>query len=48
MQQTLRHWQQDPDFAGVRGDALATLPDAERQSWRRFWADVARAAQAAQ
>jgi len=36
----LRHWQQDPDFDGVRDDALAALPEAERQAWQRFWGDV--------
>jgi serine/threonine protein kinase/Tfp pilus assembly protein PilF len=40
VQQKLRHWQQDADFAGVRGDALAKLPEAERQSWQQLWADV--------
>jgi hypothetical protein len=40
MQKTLRLWQQDPDFAGVRGDALAKLPEAERQPWWQFWQDV--------
>jgi serine/threonine-protein kinase len=40
VQQTLRHWQQDPDLAGVRGDALARLPAAERDAWRKLWADV--------
>jgi serine/threonine-protein kinase len=39
-QQTLRHWQQDPDLAGVRGEALARLPAAERNTWRKLWADV--------
>jgi hypothetical protein len=38
----LRYWLEDPHFAGVRGpDALARLPEAERQAWRRLWADVA-------
>jgi tetratricopeptide (TPR) repeat protein len=33
--------QQDPDFAGVRdGEALARLPEAERQEWQTLWADV--------
>ncbi len=36
----LRHWQQDPDFAGVRGDAISRLPEAERQPWQQLWADV--------
>jgi hypothetical protein len=40
MQQTLRHWQQDTDFAGVRDAALANLPEAERQPWQQLWADV--------
>jgi serine/threonine protein kinase/tetratricopeptide (TPR) repeat protein len=40
VQQTLRHWQQDADLAGVRGDALAKLPEAERQTWQQLWADV--------
>jgi serine/threonine protein kinase/Flp pilus assembly protein TadD len=37
---TLRHWRQDTDFAGVRGDSLAKLPEAERPSWRLLWEDV--------
>ena len=37
---TLRHWQQDADFAGVRGDRLAGLPKDERQPWQQLWADV--------
>jgi hypothetical protein len=32
--------QHDPDFAGVRGDALAELPEAERQEWQKLWDDV--------
>ncbi len=40
VQKTLQHWQQDADFAGVRGDALAQLPEAERQLWRELWEDV--------
>jgi Tfp pilus assembly protein PilF/tRNA A-37 threonylcarbamoyl transferase component Bud32 len=40
VQRTLRHWQQDSDLAGVRGDALAQLPAAERDAWRKLWADV--------
>jgi serine/threonine-protein kinase len=38
---TLRHWLGDPDFAGVRGDAIARLPEAERAGWQKLWADVA-------
>jgi tetratricopeptide (TPR) repeat protein len=40
--QTMRHWQQDPDFKGVRGpDALVKLPQGEREDWQKLWADVA-------
>jgi tetratricopeptide (TPR) repeat protein len=38
--QALRVWQQDADFNGVRGDALAKLPEAERQDWQQLWVDV--------
>jgi Tfp pilus assembly protein PilF len=39
---TLQHWLVDPDFMGVRGpEALARLPESERQDWRRLWDDVA-------
>jgi tetratricopeptide (TPR) repeat protein len=45
-QQTLRvvfgKWQKDADFAGVRdADGLAKLPDTERVTWQKLWADVA-------
>ncbi len=34
-------WQQPPDFAGVRDkEALAALPEAEQEAWRKVWADV--------
>jgi hypothetical protein len=40
--QQMQHWQQDPDFSGVRGpDALGRLPEAERPGWQQLWADVA-------
>jgi formylglycine-generating enzyme required for sulfatase activity len=40
--QKMRHWQQDPDLAGVRDkQALADLPEAERRTWEQLWADVA-------
>jgi eukaryotic-like serine/threonine-protein kinase len=43
IRRTLRHWQQDPDFAGVRGpEALAKLPKGERPGWQKLWADVAK------
>ena len=39
---SLAAWQTDPTLAGVRDrDALAKLPDAEREQWQRLWADVA-------
>jgi superkiller protein 3 len=42
VQQTMKHWQRDTNFAGVRGPAaLATLPEAERRDWEKLWADVA-------
>jgi hypothetical protein len=38
----LRHWLADRDLAGVRGrEALARLPEAERQPWQELWDDVA-------
>jgi serine/threonine-protein kinase len=38
----MEHWLEDPDFAGVRGpEALARLPEAERQAWQKLWVDVA-------
>jgi serine/threonine-protein kinase len=40
--QRLQHWQQDPDFASIRDpEALARLPEAERQAWQQLWTDVA-------
>lgn len=52
VQQTLRHWQDDADLAGLRDkDALAKLSQAEREAWQRLWQDVdktlARASQTA-
>jgi tetratricopeptide (TPR) repeat protein len=47
--QALRHWQEDADFAGVRGEAaLAKLPEAERDAWRNLWSDVEKALAKAQ
>ena len=41
VQQTLQHWQADTDLAGVRdADALAKLPESERDAWRSLWAEV--------
>jgi tetratricopeptide (TPR) repeat protein len=39
--QQVRDCQEDPDFAGVRGQALAKLPEAEREHWRILWEEVA-------
>jgi hypothetical protein len=37
----MRHWQTDPDLAGVRDpESLDKLPDDERKAWRQLWADV--------
>ncbi len=39
--QTVDHWKQDTDLAGVRdADGLATLPADEQKAWRTLWADV--------
>jgi hypothetical protein len=38
----LQRWLWDTPFAGVRDlEALARLPEAERQAWQKLWADVA-------
>jgi hypothetical protein len=38
----LQDWLWDSRFDGVRGpDALARLPEAERQAWQKLWADIA-------
>jgi tetratricopeptide (TPR) repeat protein/tRNA A-37 threonylcarbamoyl transferase component Bud32 len=38
----VRHWQTDPDLAGVRDDAeLKKLPNTEQAEWRKLWADAA-------
>src|SRR5262249_50467543 len=38
----LRRWQANPDLAGVRGaEALAKLPDVEREEWHKLWNDAA-------
>jgi serine/threonine-protein kinase len=42
VQKTLKRWQQDADLAGVRDpEALAKLPQPEREGWGRLWSDVA-------
>jgi serine/threonine-protein kinase len=40
VRQTLQHWQEDSDLAGVRDDALEKLPQTERDAWKKLWADV--------
>jgi hypothetical protein len=41
VRQQMEHWQQDGDFAGVRGvEALARLPQAERRNWEKLWQSV--------
>jgi hypothetical protein len=38
----LQRWLGDIPFAGVRGpEALARLPEAERQAWQELWTDIA-------
>jgi tetratricopeptide (TPR) repeat protein len=38
----LQNWLADPDLAGLRGpQALARLPEAERQPWQQLWSDLA-------
>jgi hypothetical protein len=39
VQQAMRMWEQDTDFNGVRGAALAKLPEAERRAWQQLWKD---------
>jgi hypothetical protein len=42
VQQTLQHWQDDADLAGIRDkDALMKLPADEREACQKLWADVA-------
>jgi tRNA A-37 threonylcarbamoyl transferase component Bud32 len=36
----LLYWKVDDCLAGVRGDALAKLPEAERGPWKKLWDDV--------
>src|SRR5262249_38525313 len=39
--QTLAHWKEDTDLAGIREtSALEKLPLAERTQWQDFWLDV--------
>jgi hypothetical protein len=37
----MQRWQDDADFAGVRGvEALGRLPAAERPDWQKLWQAV--------
>ena len=38
--QRLQLWQKDADLAGLRGEAIADLPQAEQAEWRRLWQEV--------
>jgi tetratricopeptide (TPR) repeat protein len=39
--QSLQHWKQDPDLAGVRDEAgMDALPKSEREPWRVLWSKV--------
>jgi serine/threonine-protein kinase len=39
--QTLKHWQEDADLAGIReAKELAKLLEDERKAWQSLWADV--------
>jgi tetratricopeptide (TPR) repeat protein len=40
VQQRLANWQHETDLGGVRGAAVAKLPETERDGWRKLWADV--------
>jgi tetratricopeptide (TPR) repeat protein len=41
MRKTLKHWQADPDLAGIRAQgAVAKLPADEREACQKLWADV--------
>jgi tetratricopeptide (TPR) repeat protein len=42
LQQRVGSWMTDGDLAGVRGAALAGLPEAEHDGWSKLWADVER------
>jgi serine/threonine protein kinase/tetratricopeptide (TPR) repeat protein len=36
----LEHCRQDPDFSGLRGNALDKQPETDGQAWRQFWKEV--------
>jgi tetratricopeptide (TPR) repeat protein len=39
--EALQLWLKARDFAGMRGDSLAKLPEVERQAWHQLWEEVA-------
>jgi tetratricopeptide (TPR) repeat protein len=42
VREALARWQRDPDLAGLRNqDAVAQLPEAEREECQKLWAEVA-------
>jgi superkiller protein 3 len=40
-QRFLQHWQTNRNLAGLRGEALARLSEAEREAWGQLWTDLA-------
>jgi tetratricopeptide (TPR) repeat protein len=40
VQKQLQHWLSNASLAHVRGDALARLPEAEREAWQQLWSGV--------
>jgi hypothetical protein len=41
LRRALTHWRGNADLTGVRDkEALDKLPEAERQAWRKLWAEV--------
>jgi hypothetical protein len=37
----MQYWQEEEDLECVRkAEALAKLPEAERQQWQKFWQEV--------
>jgi hypothetical protein len=40
VRQRLTHWPQDNDLFSLRSAGIDKLPEAEREPWRKLWADV--------
>jgi hypothetical protein len=40
VRQSLAHWKDDPDLAGLRPAELGKLPEGERTAWRNLWSEV--------